>query len=184
MLGLVGLYLELSSPGLILPGVVGGISLILALYAMQTLPVNYAGLLLIMLGVALFIAEISVMSYGLLSVSGATAIFFGSIMLIDSDDPVMQISRTVLYPTLGMTFLFVLGTIYLATKSHQLQTTTGIEGLIGETGVVKVKLDPQGLVLIHGETWNAESDSTISDGDKVVVEKVEGLKIKVRKAGN
>ena len=130
MLGLVGLYLELSSPGLILPGVVGGISLILALYAMQTLPVNYAGLLLIMLGVALFIAEISVMSYGLLSVSGATAIFFGSIMLIDSDDPVMQISRTVLYPTLGMTFLFVLGTIYLATKSHQLQTTTGIEGLM------------------------------------------------------
>ena len=183
MLGLVGLYLELSSPGLILPGVIGGISLILALYAMQTLPVNYAGLLLIMLGVVLFIAEINVMSYGLLSVSGAISIFLGSIMLIDSDDPAMQISRAVLYPTLGMTFLFVIGTIYLAARSHQLQTITGIEGLVGETGVVKAKLNPYGSVLIHGETWNAESETTISDGEKVVVEGVEGLKIKVRKAG-
>ena len=124
MLGLVGLYLELSSPGLILPGVIGVISLILALYAMQTLPVNYAGLLLIMLGVILFIAEINVLSYGLLSVSGVIAIFLGSIMLIDSDDPAMQISKSVLYSTLGTTFLFALGTIYLATKSHRLQTTT------------------------------------------------------------
>ena len=182
MLGLVGLYLELSSPGLILPGVIGAISLILALYAMQTLPVNYAGLLLIMLGVVLFIAEINVMSYGLLSVSGAISIFLGSIMLIDSDDPAMQISKAVLYPTLGMTFLFVIGTIYLATRSHQLRTITGIEGLVGETGIVKAKLNPHGSVLIHGETWNAESETTISDGEKVVVEGVEGLKIKVRKA--
>ena len=182
MLGLVGLYLELSSPGLILPGVIGGISLILALYAMQTLPVNYAGLLLIMLGVILFIAEINVLSYGLLSVSGVIAIFLGSIMLIDSDDPAMQISKSVLYPTLGTTFLFALGTIYLATKSHQVKGSTGIEGLIGETGVVKSKLNPQGLVLVHGETWSAVSDSTISDGEKVVVEAVDGLKIKVRKA--
>jgi len=183
MLGLVGLYLELSNPGLILPGVIGGISLILALYAMQTLPVNYAGLLLIMLGVVLFIAEINIMSYGLLSVSGAISIFLGSIMLIDSDDPAMQISKMVLYPTLGVTFLLAIGTIYLARKSHQLRTTTGVEGLVGETGVVKVKLNPQGSVLIHGETWNAESDITISDGEKVVVEAVEDLKIKVRKAG-
>ena len=182
MLGLVGLYLELSSPGLILPGVIGGISLILALYAMQTLPVNYAGLLLIMLGVILFIAEINVLSYGLLSVSGVIAIFLGSIMLIDSDDPAMQISKSVLYPTLGTTFLFALGTIYLATKSYQVKGSTGIEGLIGETGVVKSKLNPQGLVLVHGETWSAVSDSTISDGEKVVVEAVDGLKIKVRKA--
>lgn len=183
MLGLVGLYLELSNPGLILPGVIGGISLILALYAMQTLPVNYAGLLLIMLGVVLFIAEINVMSYGLLSVSGAISIFLGSIMLIDSDDPAMQISKAVLYPTLGMTFLLVIGTIYLAAKSRQLRTITGIEGLVGETGVVKAKLNPHGSVLIHGETWNAESDAAISDGEKVIVEAVEGLKIKVRKVG-
>ena len=183
MLGLVGLYLELSSPGLILPGVIGAISLILALYAMQTLPVNYAGLLLIMLGVVLFIAEVNVMSYGLLSVGGAISIFLGSIMLIDSDDPAMQISKAVLYPTLGMTFLLTIGTIYLANKSRQLRTTTGIEGLVGENGIVKAELNPHGRVLVHGETWNAESDITISNGEKVVVEAVEGLKIKVRKAG-
>ena len=183
MLGLVGLYLELSNPGLILPGVIGSISLILALYAMQTLPINYAGLLLIILGVVLFIAEVNVMSYGLLSISGAISIFLGSIMLIDSDDPAMQISKMILYPTLGMTFLLSIGSIYLAKKAHQLGTITGMEGLLGEVGVVKESLNPEGRVLVHGETWNAKSDVAISDGEKVIVEAVEGLKIKVRKVG-
>ena len=183
MLGLVGLYLELSNPGLILPGVVGSVSLILALYAMQTLPINYAGLLLIILGVVLLIAEVNVMSYGLLSISGAISIFLGSIMLMDSDDPAMQISKMILYPTLGMTFLFSIGSIYLAKKAHQLRTTTGMEGLLGEVGVVKETLNPEGTVLVHGETWNAKSDVAISDGEKVIVEAVEGLKIKVRKVG-
>ena len=183
MLGLVGLYLELSNPGLILPGVVGSVSLVLALYAMQTLPINYAGLLLIILGVVLLIAEVNVMSYGLLAMSGAISIFLGSIMLIDSEDPAMQISKMILYPTLGMTFLFSIGSIYLAKKAHQLRTTTGMEGLLGEVGVVKETLNPEGRVLVHGETWNAKSDVAISDGEKVIVEAVEGLKIKVRKVG-
>jgi membrane-bound serine protease (ClpP class) len=183
MLGLVGLYLELSSPGLILPGVIGAISMILALYAMQTLPINYAGLMLIILGAVLFIAEINVMSYGLLAVSGLISIFFGSIMLIDSDDPAMQISRAVLYPSLGMTLLFAMGIIYLAARSSQLRTTTGLGGLVGEEGIVKAELNPEGRVLVHGETWSAHSDTPISDGEKVVVESVEGLTVKVRKAG-
>jgi len=183
MLGLVGLYFELSNPGLILPGVVGSVSLVLALYAMQTLPINYAGLLLIILGVVLLIAEVNVMSYGLLAMSGAISIFLGSIMLIDSDDPAMQISKMILYPTLGMTFLFSIGSIYLAKKAHQLVTTTGMEGLLGEVGVVKETLNPEGRVLVHGEIWNAKSDVAISDGEKVIVEAVEGLKIKVRKVG-
>ena len=183
MLGLVGLYFELSNPGLILPGVVGSVSLVLALYAMQTLPINYAGLLLIILGVVLLIAEVNVMSYGLLAMSGAISIFLGSIMLIDSDDPAMQISKMILYPTLGMTFLFSIGSIYLAKKAHQLVTTTGIEGLLGEIGVVKETLNPEGRVLIHGEMWKAESDTVISVGEKVSVEVVKGLKIKVRKVG-
>lgn len=182
MLGLVGLYLELSNPGLILPGVIGAISMILALYAMQTLPINYAGLMLIILGAVLFIAEINMMSYGLLSVSGAISIFLGSIMLIDSDDPAMQISRAVLYPTLSMTLLVTAGTIYLAARSSQLRTSTGLEGLVGEAGVVKETLNPQGRVLVHGEIWNAESDVTILEGEKVVVESVAGLTTKVRKA--
>jgi len=181
MLGLVGLYFELSNPGLILPGVVGSVSLILALYAMQTLPINYAGLLLIILGVVLLIAEVNVMSYGLLAMSGAISIFLGSIMLIDSDDPAMQISKMILYPTLGMTFLFSVGSIYLAKKAHLLVTTTGMEGLLGEVGVVKETLNLEGRVLIHGEMWKAESDTVISVGEKVSVEVVKGLKIKVRK---
>jgi len=184
MLGLVGLYLELSNPGLILPGVIGGISLILALYAMQTLPVNYAGFLLILLGVILFIAEINVMSYGLLLVGGTISIFLGSLMLIDSDDPAMQISRAVLYPTVAVTTLTAIGTVYLATRSARLRTTTGSEGLIGATGVVTAELNPGGRVLVHGETWNAESDTVISGGEKVVVESIDGLKIKVRKASS
>jgi len=183
MLGLVGLFFELSNPGLILPGVVGSVSLILALYAMQNLPINYAGLLLIVLGVVLLIAEVIVMSYGLLAMSGAISIFLGSIMLIDSEDPAMQISKMILYPTLGMTFLFSLGTIYLAKKAHQLVTITGMEGLIGEVGVVKETLNLEGRVLIHGEMWKAESDTLISVGEKVSVEVVKGLKIQVRKVG-
>ena len=183
ILGLVGLYFELSNPGLILPGVVGSISLVLALYAMQTLPINYAGLLLIILGVVLLIAEVNVMSYGLLAMSGAISIFLGSIMLIDSDDPAMQISKMILYPTLGMTFLFSIGSIYLAKKAHQLRTTTGMEGLLGEIGVVKETLNPEGRVLVHGEVWSAESDTVISVGEKVSVEVVKGLKIQVRKVG-
>ena len=183
MLGLVGLFFELSNPGLILPGVVGSVSLVLALYAMQALPINYAGLLLIILGVVLLIAEVNVMSYGLLAISGAISIFLGSIMLIDSDDPAMQISKMILYPTLGMTFLFSIGSIYLAKKAHQLVTTTGMEGLLGEVGVVKETLNLEGRVLIHGEMWMAESDTAISVGEKVSVEVVKGLKIKVRKVG-
>ncbi len=184
MLGLVGLYLELSNPGLILPGVIGSISLILALYAMQTLPVNYAGFLLILLGAILFITEINVMSYGLLLVGGTISIFLGSLMLIDSDDPAMQISRAVLYPTVAVTTLTAIGTVYLATRSARLRTTTGSEGLIGATGVVTAELNPGGRVLVHGETWNAESDTVIPGGEKVVVESVDGLKIKVRKASS
>ena len=184
MLGLVGLYFELSNPGLILPGVVGSVSLVLALYAMQTLPINYAGLLLIILGVVLLIAEVNVMSYGLLAISGAISIFLGSIMLIDSDDPAMQISKMILYPTLGMTFLFSIGSIYLAKKAHQIVTITGIEGLVGEIGVVKETLNPEGRVLVHGEMWKAESDTVISVGERVSVEVVKGLKIQVKKVDN
>ena len=183
MLGLVGLYLELSNPGLILPGVLGSLSLVLALYAMQMLPINYSGLLLIFIGVILLIAEISLMSYGLLALSGAISIFLGSIMLIDSEDPAMQISKIVLYPTLGMNFLVSIGSIYLAKKTHQLVTTTGMEGLLGDIGVVKEILNLEGRVLIHGEIWKAESDTVILVGEKVSVEVVKGLKIKVRKVG-
>ena len=181
MLGLVGLFFELSNPGLVLPGVIGSISLILALYAMQTLPINYAGLLLILFGVILFIAEINVMSYGLLSISGVVSIFLGSTMLIDSDDPALQISRTILYPTLALSVILSLGIVLLATRTRSLKKLGGIEGMIGETGLVKEALNPQGRVLVHGELWEAEADNPINEGERVQVDLVEGLRIKVSK---
>jgi membrane-bound serine protease (ClpP class) len=182
MIGLVGLYFELSNPGLILPGILGGICMILALYAMQTLPINYAGLLLILLGAILFIAEVNTPTFGLLSAGGVISISLGSLMLMDTDDPAMQISRSVLYPTLATTVLIALGTLYLATKSSQLKATSGAEGMIGATGVAKETLDPEGNVYVHGELWAAVCDGTIDEGEAVVVEKVDGLKVKVKKA--
>ena len=181
MLGLVGLFFEMSNPGLVLPGVIGAISLILALYAMQTLPINYAGLLLILVGVILFIAEINVMSYGLLSVSGVISIFLGSTMLIDSDDPALQISRAILYPTLALTVALSLGIVALATRTRSLKKLGGMEGMLGETGLVKEALNPQGRVLVHGELWDAEADTQIAEGERVQVDLVEGLKINVSK---
>lgn len=184
MLGMVGLYFELSNPGLILPGVIGAISLILALYAMQALPINYAGLLLIIFGVILFIAEINIMSYGLLSVSGVISIFLGSTMLIDSDDPAMQISRAILYPTLAMTIVMSLGIVVLATRTRSLKKLVGMEGMIGETGLAKEILDPNGTVLVHGELWEAEATTQVAEGEKVRVDAVQGLKIKVSQIEN
>jgi len=179
MLGMVGIYFELSNPGLVLPGVIGAISLILALYAMQALPINYAGLLLIIFGVILFIAEINIMSYGLLSVSGVISIFLGSTMLIDSDDPAMQISRAILYPTLGMTIVLSLGIVVLATRTRSLKKLGGMEGMIGEIGLVKETLNPNGTVLVHGELWEAEAETQVVEGEKVRVDSVQGLKITV-----
>jgi len=149
---------------------------------MQTLPINYAGLLLIVLGLVLFIVELNVMSFGLLSAGGVISILLGSLMLIDSEDPAMQISKTVLVPTLGFFIAISLGVLYLATKSQRHRAISGVEGLIGAEGVVKAELNPVGSVLIHGEVWNAEGNGTIASGEKVIVSAVEGLKLKVKPA--
>ena len=184
MIGMVGLYFELSNPGLVLPGVIGAISLILALYAMQTLPINYAGLLLILFGVILFIAEISIMSYGLLSVSAVISLFLGSTMLIDSDDPALQISRAILYPTLGLTVVLSVGIVVLATRTRNLKKLGGMDGMIGETGLVKDALNPVGRVQVHGELWEAEAEGPVAEGETVRVDSVAGLKIKVSPVEN
>jgi membrane-bound serine protease (ClpP class) len=179
MMGMIGIYFELSNPGLILPGVIGAISIILALFAMQALPINYAGLMLIVLGVIMFIAEINIMSYGLLSVGGAISVFLGSLMLMDTDDPAMQISRVILYPTLFFSIAVSLGILYMATRSRGRKVITGIEGMIGETGIAKTELNPTGSVLVHGETWTAECEGQISEGTPVTVKSIHGLTVKV-----
>ncbi len=181
MLGMVGLYFELSNPGLILPGIIGGVSMILALYGMQTLPIEYAGLLLIVLGMVFFIAELNVASSGLLAIGGTISIYFGSIMLIDTDDPSMQISKTVLYPTLALCVLISIGVLYLAERARELKAVSGLEGMLGSVGAARTDVNPTGTVLVHGELWNAVSDVRIEKGDSVTVEAVDGLKVKVRK---
>jgi membrane-bound serine protease (ClpP class) len=181
MIGMVGLYFEMSNPGLIFPGVVGAVSLVLALYAMQTLPIDYAGLLLVLLGALFFIAEIGVMSYGLLSLAGVVSIFLGSTMLIDSEDPAMQISQGILYPTLGLAIAFSIGIIVFATRTRNLKKQGGADGILGETGVVKETLNPHGSVLVDGELWEAECEGEIVEGEHVIVESVEGLKVGVKK---
>ena len=183
MLGILGLFFELSNPGLILPGVVGGISLILAFYALQTLPVNYAGLLLILLAVVLFIAEIKVVSHGLLAVGGVVSLLLGSLLLFESPFPYMRVSLYVILPmTLTLAGFFAI-LIRVALKARRAPVTTGKEGLIGEPGEARTDLSPEGDVFCQGALWSAYSDEPIAKGEKVVVVGIEGLKLKVvRKA--
>jgi membrane-bound serine protease (ClpP class) len=179
MIGLAGLYFELSHPGAIFPGVVGGISIILAFFAFQTLPVNYAGLLLIILAVVFFIMEMKVASYGLLSAAGVVSLLLGSLMLFRGDSPEMKVALDVLLPTLLVVsgfFIVVAGLVY---KAHVTQPRTGAAGLIGEIGEVKKDIDPEGKVFVHGELWNATSPHLLSSGTRVRVVNVVNLVLEV-----
>jgi len=182
ILGIYGLFFELASPGAILPGVVGAICLILAFYAFQTLPVNYAGLLLIILGIILFIAEIKIISYGLLSVAGVISMVLGSIMLMKVDAPFFRISWMVILPAALMTALFFAVAIGLAVKAHKRQPLSGSEGLIGEHGEAASDIAPEGKVYVHGEIWDARSDEQISRGDKIRIVGTERMTVIVKKA--
>jgi membrane-bound serine protease (ClpP class) len=181
MIGLVGLYFELAHPGVIFPGVIGGICLILAFFAFRTLPVNYAGILLILLGIFLFIAEIKIASYGLLSVGGVVSLALGSIMLFESPVPYLRASLIVIIPTVLVTAAFFIFALTMAIKAQMAKPATGSEGLVGETGVARTRLDPEGKVFVHGEFWNAYTDGTIEEGEKIRVLKAEGLRVKVEK---
>lgn len=181
MIGLVGIYFELSNPGAILPGVVGGICLILAFYAMQTLSINYAGILLIGLAVLFFIAEIKVISYGLLTVAGIIALTLGSLMLFESPLPFMKLSLWVVLPTVILVTALFIGAMYYAVKIRHRPPVSGKEGLVGETGVANTDISNEGKVFIGGEYWDAWSDESIKAGEKVEVLEVHGLKLKVKK---
>ncbi|MDD5434671.1 MAG: nodulation protein NfeD [Nitrospira sp.] len=181
ILGIYGLFFELASPGAILPGVVGAICLILAFYAFQTLPVNYAGLALIILGIILFIAEIKIVSYGLLSVAGVIALVLGSIMLMNTDVPFLKISWMVILPAAILTAIFFIFAVGMAVKAHKRRPITGIEGLTGETGEAYTDIDSGGKVFIHGEIWNARSDEAIMKGEKVKIVSTDGMTMVVKK---
>jgi membrane-bound serine protease (ClpP class) len=179
LLGLAGLYFEFSTPGAVLPGVLGGICLILALYAFQQLPINYAGVLLILLAILMFIAEIKVVSHGVLTLGGLAAMILGSVMLIDSPLPDMRIPlTTIIFTALAVAafFMFVVGAGVRALWS---KTTTGREGLVGEVGVVRSPLAPRGQIFLRGELWNAESEIPVEAGESVRVTQIDGLTLRV-----
>jgi len=179
LVGLAGIYFEFTNPGAILPGVIGGISLILAFFAMQTLPVNFAGVLLILFGVLLFIAEIKVISHGLLTVGGIISLFLGSLMLFNSPDPALRVSFKVLIPSVAIISLFFAAVIALVVKAQMQIQYTGSEGMAGEEGEAVTDVHDDGRVFIKGEHWHAFSDKKIEKGKKIRVVKVEGLKLKI-----
>ncbi|HXX57643.1 MAG TPA: nodulation protein NfeD [Thermodesulfovibrionales bacterium] len=184
LLGFYGLFFELTNPGAVFPGIMGGICLILAFYAFQTLPVNYAGVLLIIFAIILFILEVKITSHGVLTLGGVIAMTIGSLMLFESPGPFMRLSLYLILPAVIVTALFFTLIIGLALKAYRKKPVTGREELLASEGVAKTTITKDGgMVSVHGEIWSAYSDSPIAKDDTIVIDEVRGLKLKVRKKG-
>jgi membrane-bound serine protease (ClpP class) len=178
LLGMYGLFFELYNPGSVLPGVVGVISLILAFYSLNTLPVSYAGLALIIVGIVLFLLEIKITSYGLLTIGGLVALFLGSIMLIDPVSPleIVSVSMTVIVPIVLLTAAFFAFVVGAGVRAQLRKPSTGAEGLVGLEGSAVSDLNPDGQVMVHGEIWNASTAGEhIRTGTRIRVIRVTGL---------
>ena len=184
LLGLVGLYFELSSPGAVLPGIVGGIALLLALYAFSVLPVNLAGIFLILFGIALFVAEVKVVSHGLLAAGGAVALVAGSLLLFAGGDKrgVYRVDLGILVPSLVLALALVALLTARTVQMRRRPTTTGAAGMIGATArVVEPFVDGAGRVHVLGEYWDANGPADLAPGDAVRVSRVEGLRLRVER---
>jgi membrane-bound serine protease (ClpP class) len=183
MLGFYGLMFELYNPGSTLPGIVGVICLILAFYSLHTLPINYAGLALIIFALLLFLLEIKIASHGVLAIGGIISLLLGSMMLIRTGSgDIGRISWSVIISATAVTALFFLFVVGMGLKAQRLKPTTGSEALIGETGIAKENLHPIGMVMVHGELWQAESVSgEIDTGEKIRVKSMQGFKLFVDK---
>ena len=181
MAGILGLYMEFSHPGVIFPGVAGGIALLLALTSFQILPINYAGLLLILLGIALLIGEAFLPSFGVLGIGGAIALGLGSLLLFDTGSSDLAVDRSIIFTAVVTLSAFILLVGYLVFRSQKKKPTMGLEGLLGEIGEVKVTLNPSGKIFVHGEYWNAEGNEEIAVGAKVQVVGFERMSLKVKK---
>ena len=182
MAGILGLYLEFSHPGVVFPGLAGGICLLLALTAFQVLPINYTGLLLIFLGIGFLIAELFLPSFGILGVGGIVAFVLGSLFLFDTPEGELAVDRGIILTAALCISAFILFVGTLAVRTWRRRPVSGHEGLIGEVGEVRVRLAPRGKVWLHGEYWNAESDEEIEVGQKVRVVSLDHLVLRVRKA--
>ena len=179
LLGLLGLYLEITSPGMIFPGVIGGISLILALFAFNLLPTSLTGVLLLLLGIALFVVEATVPSGGVLAMGGVVAMVAGGLLLVDGPIPELRIQlATVLSVTLPLAVITVF-LVRLVFVSHQQKAVTGSAGMVGITGTATTGIDTHGKVMVHGEYWQAHSQSPIPPGARIRVVKMDGLDLEV-----
>ncbi|MBU1862206.1 MAG: nodulation protein NfeD [Candidatus Omnitrophica bacterium] len=181
MLGFYGLLFEITHPGIGFPGIAGAMCLILAFVALSTLPINYAGLLLIILGIILFIAELNVVSYGLLTLGGLVSMFLGSLMLIDSPYSLMRVSLEIIFPLVLSTAAIIVFLVGAVIKAHRGKSLVGKEGLIGATGIAESVIDPVGTVTIHGEIWQARSKQPIDKGDTVKIMDVKHLELFVER---
>lgn len=182
ILGFYGLIFELSNPGAILPGIVGGICILLAFLAFQALPVNMTGVFLILFAMILFLVDVKVQSHGLLTLGGVVALVLGSLILMGGDTAIGKVSLVVVGTTVGVTMLFFAFVVNAAWRARKTRATTGWEGLVGERGEAVTALAPKGKVFVHGEYWNAESGEVIDTGAPVIVERVDGMTLRVRKA--
>jgi len=180
MVGMIGIFYELATPGAILPGVIGGISLILAFFAFQSLPINWAGLLLILFGIVLLIAEIKITSHGMLTVGGAVAMVLGSMMLYDAPETGLRISWLVIIPTVGATAGLVVMAMSFGVRALYRRPATGSVAMLGESAVAREALAPEGQVLVQGELWRAVAeDGPVAVGERVRVVGMDGLTLRV-----
>ncbi len=180
MIGLLGLYFEFSNPGAILPGVAGAISLILAFFAFQALPVNAAGILLILLSIVLFILDVKASTHGILSIGGVIAMFLGSVMLFQTSDPALKVSLQVIVPVvLACAVFFIIG-VWLSIRALGRKPVTGDKGLLWQEGEARTEITRDGgTAFVAGAHWEAWSNYTIPKGAKVKVVDVKGMKVKV-----
>lgn len=180
-LGTLGLAIELYNPGAILPGIVGGICIIVALLGMQVLPINYAGLALIILAIIMFLLEIKVPSYGMLTIGGVIALVLGGLMLVDSPEPTLQVSKSIIITVSLCVAAFLVFVVGFVVKSHRKQVETGFEGLVGQIGRVKETIDGDGMVFVAGALWHAVAEENIQAGEKVRILSGEHTTLKVKK---
>ncbi len=179
-LGTLGLTIELWSPGSVLPGVVGGLCLLLAFFAFSILPINYAGLLLIVFGLALLMLEVKFTSYGLLGIGGVVSLVLGSLMLVDASAPELRLSLSFVLPIALALTAIILFLVRLAVRAQRASAVTGMAGMLGEIGRAMSAISPDGgQVVVHGEIWQARSDSPVPPGAAVRVQAVNGLTVTV-----
>jgi membrane-bound serine protease (ClpP class) len=183
MAGILGLYMEFSNPGVMFPGVTGAICLVMALISLQLLSFNYAGLILILLGIALLIGEAFMPSFGILGIGGVVSLALGSFLLFDTPNSDLTIDRSIIFTAVATMATLVLAISYLVFRSQKAKPTLGMEGLVGEIGEVRAQLSPSGKVFVHGEYWNAQTqaDGQIDVGERVQVIGYDGMNLKVKR---